>query len=97
VISVGAGALLVLLLLGWGVKAMLRRPPPPVHVETPPALPPGPEEQVSRIPARGLVSAPEETGAEVAARVRGFAQAEHGVAANVVRLWLNESEPQLRK
>jgi flagellar M-ring protein FliF len=88
--------LALLLFIGRAAQWMFARRKPAKVVEVPAQLPPGspsPSPQLAGEPAvRDIVGVREEQSIEVAARVRQLAQSDLPLAANVLRLWLQESE-----
>jgi flagellar M-ring protein FliF len=86
----------LLLFIGRTVRWLLVRRKPEPEVELPVQLPPGshaPPPQFAGEPAaRAVADAREDQSLEVAARVRQLAQSDLPLAANVLRLWLQENE-----
>lgn len=92
-----AGGLLLLLLLGALARTLFRKPAPRVVVakELPEALDTGniTAAQPALLPAgSGARDTNESDSLQLASRVRNFAESETAVTANLVRLWLQESE-----
>jgi flagellar M-ring protein FliF len=92
-VTLGIG---LLLFLARVVRWLLVRRKPETEVELPAQLPPdshAPPPRLAGEPASAAVAgAPQDQSLEVAARVRQLAQSDLPLAANVVRLWLQESE-----
>jgi flagellar M-ring protein FliF len=86
----------LLLFIVRAVKGLFGNRKSAPEMELPAQLPPGshapPPQLTGQAAARAVVSAPEEQSLEVAARVRQLAQSDLPLAANVLRLWLQESE-----
>jgi flagellar M-ring protein FliF len=86
----------LLLFIGRAARWLFARRKPETEVEVPAQLPPGstaPPPQLAGEPAvRDIVGARDDRSLEVAARVRQLAQSDLPLAANVLRLWLQESE-----
>jgi flagellar M-ring protein FliF len=82
----------VIVLTGGFIRLMLgRRPAPPAA--SMPALPPGSGREISsELPLRIAGEVTPDQSLEVAERIRQLAQSDLAVAANVVRLWLHETE-----
>jgi flagellar M-ring protein FliF len=94
-VPVALGAALLIFVMRSVMWLFARRKPEP-EVELPAQLPPGsraPSPQFAGEPAaRAVAGAGEDQSLEVAARVRQLAQSDLPLAANVLRLWLQESE-----
>jgi len=88
--------LALLLFIGRAAKWLFARRKLESKVEVPAQLPPGspaPSLQLAGEPAvRDIVGTRDAQSLEVAARVRQLAQSDLPLAANVLRLWLQESE-----
>jgi flagellar M-ring protein FliF len=86
----------LLLFLGRAAWWLLARRKKETAVEVPVQLPPGshaPQPQLAGEPAaHAIAGAREDQSLEVAARVRQLAQGDLPLAANVLRLWLQENE-----
>jgi flagellar M-ring protein FliF len=86
----------LLLFLGRAAWWLLARGKRETAVEVPVQLPPGshaPQPQIAGEPAaHAIAGAREDQSLEVAARVRQLAQGDLPLAANVLRLWLQENE-----
>jgi flagellar M-ring protein FliF len=95
VVPVTLGLALLLFLVRAARWLFARRQPEP-EVELPAQLPPGsqaPPPQFAGAPAvHAVAGAREDQSLEVAARVRQLAQSDLPLAANVLRLWLQENE-----
>jgi flagellar M-ring protein FliF len=95
IVPVSLGVTLLLFVVRT-VLWLLARRQPEREVELPAQLPPGdraPSPQLAAEPAdRAVVGAREDQSLEVAARVRQLAQSDLPLAANVLRLWLQEIE-----
>ena len=94
-VTLGIG---LLLFLARAVRWLLVHRKPEPEVELPAQLPPdshAPSPQLAGEPAaHGVAGAREDQSLEVATRVRHLAQSDLPLAANVLRLWLQESEPR---
>jgi len=95
IVPISLGVTLLLFVVRIALSLLARRQPEP-EVELPAQLPPGshaPSPQLAGEPAaRAVVSPREDQGLEVATRVRQLAQSDLPLAANVLRLWLQEHE-----
>jgi flagellar M-ring protein FliF len=95
IVPVSVGITLLLFVVRASLWLFAHRQPER-QVELPAQLPPGgraPSPQLAGEPAdRAVVGAREDQSLEVAARVRQLAQSDLPLAANVLRLWLQESE-----
>ena len=95
IVPVSLGVTLLLFVVRTASWLFARRQSEP-EVELPAQLPPGsraPSPQLAgELAARAVVGAREDQSLEVAARVRQLAQSDLPLAANVLRLWLQESE-----
>jgi flagellar M-ring protein FliF len=96
-VPVAAGVGLLLLIVRSAIW-LFTRPKRETEVELPAQLPPAshaPSPQLAGESAsRALPAIPQDQSLEMAARVRQLAQGDLPLAANVLRLWLKESEPQ---
>jgi len=95
VLPVTLGVALLLFMVRAARWLLARRQPEP-EVELPAQLPPGsraPSPQLAGQPAaHAVVSEAQDQSLEVAARVRQLAKSDLPLAANVLRLWLQENE-----
>jgi flagellar M-ring protein FliF len=100
IVPVCGAVVLIVLLIGSLIRLMARRRSVPI-VDTTPALPPGPDLQPSTQMTRAIAGESSaridadmnaDRSLELAERVRQLAQNDVAVAANVVRLWLHETE-----
>jgi flagellar M-ring protein FliF len=95
VVPISLGVTLLLFVVRTALRLLARRQPER-EVELPAQLPPGsraPSPQLAgELAARAVVGAREDQSLEVAARVRQLAQSDLPLTANVLRLWLQESE-----
>jgi flagellar M-ring protein FliF len=95
IVPISLGVTLLLFVVRTALSLLKRRQPEP-EVELPAQLPPGsraPSPQLAgELAARAVIGAREDQSLEVAARVRQLAQSDLPLAANVLRLWLQENE-----